>query len=89
MLYFKPEVEAQPPTSRVVNKVSDLAGTIARDLQLKMEQFTLTLTCFIATPPDRGWQRSEGLLLLHSFLSLDILVAFSMLRFGTSAKSVS
>ncbi len=44
MLYFNPEVEAQPPTSTVVNKVSDLAGTIARDLQLKMEQFTLTLT---------------------------------------------
>ncbi len=31
---------------------------------------------FIATPPDRGCQRNEGLLLLHSFLSLDILVAF-------------
>ncbi len=29
-------------------------------------------TYFIATPPYRGWQRSEGLLLLHSFLSLDI-----------------
>ncbi len=28
-------------------------------------------TYFIATPPDRGWQRNEGLLLL-SFLSLDI-----------------
>ncbi len=26
----------------------------------------------------RGWQRNEGLLLLHSFLSLDILVAFSI-----------
>ncbi len=38
--------------------------------------------------PDRGWQRNEGLLLLHSFLSLDILVAFSILRFGSSAKSV-
>ncbi len=38
---------------------------------------------------DRGWQRSEGLLLLHSFLSLDILAAFSILRFGTPAKSVS
>ncbi len=49
----------------------------------------ILLTYFIATPPDRGWQRSEGLLLLHSFLSLDILVAFSILRFGTSAKSVS
>ncbi len=47
------------------------------------------LTYFIATPPYRGWQRSEGLLLLHSFLSLDIFVAFSILRFGTSAKSVS
>ncbi len=46
------------------------------------------LTYFIATPPDRGWQRNDGLLLLHSFLSLDILVAFSILRFGTSAKSV-
>ncbi len=30
------------------------------------------ITYFIATPPDRGWQRNEGLLLLHSFLSLDI-----------------
>ncbi len=30
------------------------------------------LTYFIATPPDRGWQRNEGLFLLHSFLSLDI-----------------
>ncbi len=28
------------------------------------------LTYFIATPPYRGWQRNEGLLLLHSFLSL-------------------
>ncbi len=27
---------------------------------------------FIATPPDRGLQRNKGLLLLHSFLSLDI-----------------
>ncbi len=36
------------------------------------------LTCFIATPPDRRWQRNEGVLLLHSFLSLDILVAFSI-----------
>ncbi len=26
----------------------------------------LLLTYFIATPPYRGWQRSEGLLLLHS-----------------------
>ncbi len=41
------------------------------------------LTYFIATRPDRGWQRNEGLLLLHSFL------AFSTLWFGTSAKSVS
>ncbi len=24
------------------------------------------------TPPDRGWERNEGLLLLHSFLFLDI-----------------
>ncbi len=30
------------------------------------------LTYFIATPPEKGWQRNEGLLLLHSFLSLDI-----------------
>ncbi len=35
------------------------------------------LTYFIETPPYRGWQRSDGLLLLHSFLSLDIFVAFS------------
>ncbi len=47
------------------------------------------LTYFFATPPYRCWQRSEGRLLLHSFLSLDIFVAFSILRFGTSAKSVS
>ncbi len=46
-------------------------------------------TYFTANPPGRGWQRNEGLLLLHSFQSLDILVAFSILRFGTSAKSVS
>ncbi len=51
--------------------------------------FRHILTYFIATPPYRGWQRSEGLLLLHSFLSLDISVAFSILRFGTSARSVS
>ncbi len=38
------------------------------------------LTYFITTPPYRGWQRSEGLLLLHSFLSLDIFVAFSIVR---------
>ncbi len=47
------------------------------------------LTLFIATPPGWGCQRNEGLVLLHSFLSLDNLVAFSILRFGTSAKSVS
>ncbi len=47
------------------------------------------LPYFIATPPYRGWQRSEGRLLLHSFLSLDMFVAFSILRFGTSVKSVS
>ncbi len=47
------------------------------------------LTYFIAAPPDRGWQRNQGLLLLHSFLSLDILVAFSILRFGAFAKRVS
>ncbi len=47
------------------------------------------LLTFIATPPYRGWQRSEGLLLLHSFPSLDIFVAFSILRFDASAKSVS
>ncbi len=46
-------------------------------------------TYYIATPPYRGWQRSEGRLLLHSFLSLDMFVAFSILRFGTSAESVS
>ncbi len=39
----------------------------------------LLLSFFIATPLDRGWQRNEGLLLLHSFLSLDILVSI----FGT------
>ncbi len=33
---------------------------------------TLYATYFIATPPHRGWQRNEGLFLLHSFLSLDI-----------------
>ncbi len=47
------------------------------------------LTYFIANPPARGWQRNEGLLLLHSFLYVDILKAFSILRFSTSAKSVS
>ncbi len=31
------------------------------------------LIYFIETPPYRGWQRNEGLLLLHSFLSLDII----------------
>ncbi len=45
-------------------------------------------TYFIATTPDGGWKRSEGLLLLHSFISLDILVAFSIVRFGTSAESL-
>ncbi len=44
---------------------------------------------FITAPPDRGWQHNEGLLLLHSFLSLDILVEFSILRFGASAKVIS
>ncbi len=33
------------------------------------------LTYFLAAPPSRGWQRSEGLLLLHSFLSSDTLIA--------------
>ncbi len=36
------------------------------------------LNYFVSTPPDRDWQRNEGLLALHSFLFLDILVAFSI-----------
>ncbi len=51
--------------------------------------FSYLLTYFIATPPYRGWQRRKSRLLLHGFVSLDIFVAFSILRFGTSAKSVS
>ncbi len=47
------------------------------------------LTYFIATRPYRGWQRSECRLLLHSFLSLDMFAAFSILRFGTFEKTVS
>ncbi len=39
---------------------------------------TYLLTYYIATPPDRGWQRNEGLLLLHRFLSLDITTRFQM-----------
>ncbi len=35
------------------------------------------LTYFIVAPPGRDWQRNEGLLLLHSFLSLEMLVAFN------------
>ncbi len=31
------------------------------------------LTYLIATPPNRSWQRNEGLLLLHSFPFLEIL----------------
>ncbi len=50
-------------------------------------QLLILLIYFIATPPYRGWRRGEGLLLLHSFLSLDISVAFSILRFGASEKS--
>lgn len=44
---------------------------------------------FIATLPSIGWQRSEGLLLLHSFVSSDILAALSIVRLGASAMSVS
>ncbi len=39
---------------------------------LVLSLFCRALLYFIATPPYRGWQRSEDLLLLHSFLSLDI-----------------
>ncbi len=45
-------------------------------------QYLLTL---LQLPPYRCWRRSEGRLLLHSFLSLDKFVAFSILNFGTSA----
>ncbi len=61
--------------------VTGLEGWIEREVGV--------VTYFIANPPSRVWHRNEGLLLLHSFLSLDILVAFSILRLGTSAKSVS
>ncbi len=46
-------------------------STYRRDIQ-----FDSYRAYFTATPPDRRWQRNEGLLLLHNFLSLDILVAF-------------
>ncbi len=45
---------------------------ICKRLHHLWSDFAKQLTYFIATPPYRGWQRSEGLLLLHSFLSLDI-----------------
>ncbi len=68
-----------------------IAKAIARgNVKMKSVEWVLkALPFFIATPPYRGWQRSEGRFLLHSFLSLDMFVAFSILRFGTSAKSVS
>ncbi len=39
-----------------------------------VKNWSTVLSYFIATPPYRVWQRSEGRLLLHSFLSLDMLV---------------
>ncbi len=51
---------------------------IIKSVQLNKIKVSYLLT-LLATPPDRGWQRNEGLLLLHSFLSFDILVAFSIL----------
>ncbi len=42
------------------------------------------LTYFIATPPYRGWHRSEGLSLLHSFLSLDIVLTSITIKHATS-----
>ncbi len=55
-----------------------LKGYLTTD-RVPIQHDTL-LTYFIATPPYRGWQRSEGRLLLRSFLSFDIFVAFSILR---------
>ncbi len=63
-------------------------GNIGNGMKRK-NAVTELITYFIATPPARDWQHSEGLLLLHSFVSLDIFIEFSILRFGTSAKSVS
>ncbi len=62
---------------------------IARCVQKRTDGSKLDTYLLIATPPYRGWQRSEGRLLLHSVLSLEMFGAFSILRFGTSAKSVS
>ncbi len=44
-------------------------------LNVNRRLFEVELSYFIATPPSRGWQRSEDLLVLHSFLSSDILKA--------------
>ncbi len=54
--------------------VEDPRGNIGKSssvLTYFLRQIVELLTCFIATPSDSGWQRNEGLLLLHSFLSLD------------------
>ncbi len=41
----------------------------AHDIEFLRTSLYAYLLTFFATPPDRGWQRNEGLLLLHSFLS--------------------
>ncbi len=46
-----------------------------------MAAFPITYLLYCTYPLLEVGNRSEGLLLLHSFLSLDIFVAFSILRF--------
>ncbi len=62
------ESEVKVPICIAINPISI---AIMRRRAIPKDHNFLVLT-LLSTPPDRGWQRNEDLLLLHSFLSLDI-----------------
>ncbi len=83
-----PNAEVSDPRTYALCTVPKLQGAMAATLYFRVwrlakalpyPSFRLTYVLIYCKSPDRGLQRSEGLLLLHSFLSLDILVAFSIL----------
>ncbi len=65
-----------------------IASPFSRDfVNIRMMLFLTYLLYWNSS--SRDWQRSEGLLLVHSSLSSDSLIALSIFRFGRVVKSTS
>ncbi len=72
MIYVGIDADSVLLLRTILCRTNPVLGAAVPNGAIRRESRALYLTYFIATPPGRGWQRNEGLLPLHSCLSLDI-----------------